>query len=62
MKKRKKAKLWQHSQKKNTSAKITKIKPKTAVKKVAEKPKQRILGHAKGIFQTDDCWEDDFND
>jgi hypothetical protein len=48
--------------KKNTSAKITKTKPKTAVKKLAKKPKERILGHAKGIFQTDDCWEDDFND
>jgi len=49
--------------KKNTSAKITKIKPKTAVKKVTEKPKERISGHAKGkIWTAPDCWDDDFND
>jgi len=48
--------------KKTTASKNTKTKPKKAVKKKVTKAKERILGHAKGIFQTDDCWNDDFND
>lgn len=28
---------------------------------VKKQPKERILGHAKGLLVSKDCWEDDFN-